>query len=67
MSVGEINSGSTEFAKLAEGICPDCGHRGFVLGPRGGASINVECGNRVCAARFSLATFGWELMAAQRI
>lgn len=22
-------------ARMSEGYCPDCGHRGFVLGPRG--------------------------------
>jgi hypothetical protein len=26
-----------DVAKLDAGYCLDCGHRGFVLGPRGGA------------------------------
>jgi hypothetical protein len=64
---GDIADDSDAFKQLADGICPECGHRGFVLGPRGGASINVECGNRVCAARYNLVTFGWELVSAQRI
>jgi hypothetical protein len=63
----EIENDSDEFKKLADAVCPDCLHRGFVLGPRGGASINVECGNRACGARFNLVTFGWDLIAAQRI
>ena len=56
-----------EFAKLGDGTCPDCGHRGFVLGPRGGAAINVECGNRSCRSRFNLTNVGWDLVMAQRI
>ena len=38
------------------GHCPDCNHRGFVLGPRGGMSINIECGNLDCRARFNVAS-----------
>jgi len=41
-------------AKIDRGYCPDCGHRGFVLGPRGGASMNIECGNVACRARFNI-------------
>lgn len=37
---------------MSDGFCPDCGHRGWVLGPRGGASINIECGG--CRARFNV-------------
>jgi hypothetical protein len=40
-------------ARMSDGFCPDCGHKGFVLGPRGGASINIECGG--CRARFNVA------------
>jgi hypothetical protein len=39
---------------IADGYCPDCRHRGFVLGPRGGASQNIECGNLACRARFNI-------------
>jgi hypothetical protein len=53
---------------LAQGICPDCGHRGFLLGPRGGLAINIECGNGDCAARFNVTPMGWgQLVFAQRI
>jgi len=41
--------------KLNTGHCPDCDHRGFVLGPRGGSSINIECGG--CGNRFNVAQF----------
>jgi ribosomal protein S27E len=40
-------------ARLRAGYCPDCGHRGFILGPRGGASTNIECGG--CGNRFNIA------------
>jgi len=39
---------------IGDGYCPDCGNRGFVLGPRGGASINIECANNACRARFNV-------------
>jgi hypothetical protein len=42
---------------ITNGHCPDCGHRGFVLGPRGGAAMNIECGNLDCRSRFNVAQF----------
>lgn len=42
-------------AAIDSGHCPDCGHRGFVFGPMGGASTNIECGNVNCLARFNVA------------
>ena len=41
---------------IADGYCPDCKHRGFVLGPKGGSSINIECANLNCRSRFNIAT-----------
>jgi hypothetical protein len=40
---------------IDSGHCPDCRHRGFVMGPRGGSSTNIECGNLECRARFNVA------------
>ena len=34
-----------------------CGYRGFVLGPRGYNSTNIECGNVACRARFNVSQF----------
>lgn len=63
-----IDSNSPEFAALASGHCPDCHHRGFLLGPRGGAAMNIECGNKFCRSRFNVTTFGWDnLVMAERI
>ncbi len=45
---------------ISRGHCPDCGHRGFVLGPQGGAAINIECG--ACANRFNVARAPWGKM-----
>ena len=39
---------------LSKGFCPTCSHRGFVLGPRGGAAQNIECGAIPCRARFNI-------------
>lgn len=45
-----------EIYRLNEGHCPVCDYRGFVLGPRGGHSVNIECGNVECRARFNVAS-----------
>jgi hypothetical protein len=37
---------------ITVGHCPDCNHRGFVLGPRGGLAQNIECGG--CGSRFNI-------------
>lgn len=52
---------------INRGNCPDCGSRGFVLGPRGGAAINVECASTACRSRFNVTTFGPQVVLAQRI
>jgi hypothetical protein len=58
-----------ETKKIDSGHCPVCDHRGFVLGPRGGASMNIECGNLACRARFNVAQFSTShrIVFAQRI
>lgn len=45
----------SDVKKIDSGHCPDCNHRGFVFGPRGGAAMNIECGG--CAARFNVSQF----------
>lgn len=40
---------------IQRGHCPECRHRGFVIGPQGGMSINIECGNLACRCRFNVA------------
>ena len=54
-------------ARIDAGHCPDCGYRGFVLGPRGGAAQNIECGNVDCRARFNVTVYGGAVLIAQRI
>jgi len=55
-------------ASLTRGHCPECDYRGFVLGPDGGGSHNVECGNIACRSRFNLVIRGsTEVACAQRI
>lgn len=58
---------NTLAAKIESGCCPDCGYRGFVLGPRGGSAQNIECGNVACRSRFNVAVMGWHVMLAHRI
>lgn len=43
-----------ELKSISDGYCPDCGWRGFVLGPRAGLSRNIECGRLECRARFNI-------------
>jgi hypothetical protein len=61
------NLTDAELDAINRGHCPDCGHRGFVLGPRGGMSINVECGG--CATRFNVASssFSHRIVMGQRL
>lgn len=58
-----------DVAKLDAGYCLDCGHRGFVLGPRGGNSTNIECGNLGCRARYNVAqlSMSHHIVMAHRI
>jgi len=52
---------------ITKGNCPDCQHRGFVLGPRGGVATNIECANLGCRARFNVVTFAGEVVHGERI
>jgi len=36
------------------GACPDCGSTDFFEGPHGGLSVNIECADSTCKARFNL-------------
>jgi hypothetical protein len=53
--------------KINDGHCPDCDYRGFIIGPRGGAAINIECASLDCRSRFNVVNFGGRIMMAQRI
>jgi hypothetical protein len=52
---------------LSRGHCPICNGRGFVLGPQGGGSLNIECANLECRARFNVANYSGRIVMAQRI
>lgn len=56
-----------ELSDLNRGNCPTCSRRGFVIGPQGGISINIECANTSCRDRFNVAFYGGHVQAAQRI
>jgi len=46
-----------DLGTLSKGNCPACGNRGFVIGPQGAKSTNVECANIGCRARFNVAFY----------
>jgi len=54
-----------ELRTMSRGHCPLCNHRGFVLGPRGGAAQNITCGG--CGAPFNVTTFGHEVVMGERL
>jgi hypothetical protein len=45
----------TDIESLSHGKCPDCGSQGFMLGPQGGVSQNIECLG--CGQCFNIAPF----------
>lgn len=52
---------------IERGHCPDCDHRGFVLGPQGGMAINCECGNLKCRHRFNITRWMGQTAFVQRL
>jgi len=52
---------------ISKGDCPSCGHRGFVIGPWGGASINIECANPRCRERFNVTLVSGTALIGQSI
>lgn len=57
----------TIIQSIEDGHCPDCHHRGFVLGPQGGMSINVECGNLGCRHRFNVTRWQGQTAFVERL
>jgi hypothetical protein len=53
--------------RIEAGHCPDCDYRGFVLGPKGGAAQNIECGNVECRSRFNVTFWSSAVVMADRI
>jgi hypothetical protein len=56
-----------ECDQISHGNCPSCGKRGFVIGPQGGRSINIECASLDCRSRFNIAFHAGFAMMGQRI
>lgn len=59
--------GFDELQMLNEGECPTCGNRGFVLGPRGGLNLNIECADVECRSRYNVTLFAGAIQHAHRI
>lgn len=51
-----------DLGEISKGRCPVCRSRGFVIGPQGGKSINIECANIGCRARFNVAFYSGAAM-----
>jgi len=62
-----LNKAAVEI--INSGRCPDCDYRGFVFGPGGASSQNIECGNLECRSRFNVARFSFShhVVMAERI
>jgi hypothetical protein len=52
---------------ISRGYCPDCNHRGFVIGPQAGLNINIECGKTACRSRFNASFWGGDVVFCERI
>jgi len=59
--------GANDLDTLSRGHCPACSYRGFVLGPAGGAALNIECGNLDCRTRYNVVNFAGQILMAQTI
>lgn len=57
----------TDLTKMTKGHCPECGYRGFVLGPRGGVALNVECGNVECRMRYNVLNVSGQIVMGSTI
>lgn len=43
---------TAQLGTISKGNCPACDNRGFVIGPQGGRSINIECADPACRSRY---------------
>jgi hypothetical protein len=59
--------GPDDLALISAGNCPICGNRGFVIGPAGGAALNVECSSLPCRARYNVVYFSGRALMAHPI
>jgi hypothetical protein len=56
-----------ELERLSKGDCPICRRRGFVIGPWGGSSINIECAQLDCRMRFNVAFYSGQAVMAHHL
>jgi len=52
---------------ISLGRCPKCRNRGFVVGPQGAQSTNIECASEDCRQRFNVAFYGGRAMMGQTL
>lgn len=66
----KTNLNETEQAVIIERKCPDCKCDSFYCGPEGGLSVNIQCANDECGARFNVDIrffSGGNMIVAERI
>ena len=57
---------AAELQTLSAGHCPDCRKRGFVIGPAGGMSLNIECAEPACRSRYNVTFMSGTAMMGHR-
>jgi hypothetical protein len=57
----------SDLKTISRGFCPACHKRGFVIGPAGGAALNIECANVRCRDRFNIVFISGEAMIGHHI
>lgn len=57
----------SELKTISKGYCPACRMRGFVIGPAGGAMLNIECAHIRCRDRFNILFVSGKAMIGHRL
>lgn len=60
-----------QLGTLSDGHCPDCGGRGYLNGPKQAGTmvdtINIECADVLCRARFNITFFSGRAIMGARL
>lgn len=61
-----INLNDEQLAAISDGRCPDCGCRGWLIGPMAGHQINITCTGDE-AHRFNVAFYSGRAIMGHRL
>lgn len=62
-----IDLDAAQLLCISFGDCPQCRQRGFVIGPAGGAALNIECAALDCRTRYNVVFFAGSARMGQVI